>query len=232
MSNYSLPAPTVAADIVFHSDVERRLILDVVSGKKAFPASGKNGLLLWGDYGTGKTTLARMLPEEIERGAGGVETIYDYYRCHQNLTGPELMKKLEARAQYMSGHHSGNHYFVLDEVDNFSVKAQASLKSAMGYPNTIFILTTNFVARIDEGVKNRCISINCNAAPANAYLPIAKKVLAGCGAPPIADNKLIPIIERCNGSVRSIADYMERLADMLRVKASAPVVTQPVAVPA
>ena len=72
MSNYSLPAPTVAADIVFHSDVERRLILDVVSGKKAFPASGKNGLLLWGDYGTGKTTLARMLPEEIERGAGGV----------------------------------------------------------------------------------------------------------------------------------------------------------------
>ena len=63
--------PSNINDIVYHSVVERKLINDIAAGTIQFPACGKNGILLYGIYGTGKTTLARLLPEAIERGKGG-----------------------------------------------------------------------------------------------------------------------------------------------------------------
>ena len=82
----------------------------------------------------------------------------------------------------------------------------------MGLPHTIFILVTNFKGKIDAGVLNRSVQVNCNAGPAADYLPIAKQVLTSCGATPISDENLLPIIKRCNGSVRELVDYMERVA--------------------
>ncbi len=129
------------------------------------------------------------------------------------------MTQLSKRSMLMSANTSGYHYFVLDEVDNLTKGAQASLKSAMGIVETIFILTTNHIGKIDAGVKNRCVLVNCNAGPAQDYLPIARQVLAECGAKPVADDKLLPIIERCNGSVREIAEQMQRIAAIQQARA-------------
>ena len=218
MSKTTIAAPNVITDIVYHSVTERQLILDIATGAKAFPSAGKNSILLYGDYGTGKTTLARLLPDAIEQGKKGSNPLYDFIRCQQGLTGPELMKKIGERAKLISGNDSGYHYFVLDEVDNLTKGAQASLKSAMGLPRTIFILTTNHISKIDAGVQNRSIRINCDAAPASDYLPVAKVVLNNCGAQPISDEKLLPIIAHCKGSVREIADKMERVAAIQKAR--------------
>ena len=64
--------PKTPADIVFACDATRDLVLDLISGKMAFPAYGRNGIILYGTYGTGKSTLAAKLPDAMEMQRSGV----------------------------------------------------------------------------------------------------------------------------------------------------------------
>ena len=53
MSNFT---PQSTSEMVFHSDVERDLLLDILNHNIKFPSNGKNSLLLYGVVGSGKTT--------------------------------------------------------------------------------------------------------------------------------------------------------------------------------
>ena len=143
---------------------------------------------------------------------GGSNVDYVFVECEQGQNGAMLMTRIRTIASHVSFNHSGYHYFVLDELDNLTDAAMASLKTVMGIPNTIFIMTTNHISKIDAGVQNRCVRVNFNAAQANEWLPFARRVLNDCGAGDVSDDKLVPVIESCNGSVREIAEAMQRIA--------------------
>jgi DNA polymerase III delta prime subunit len=196
--------PTTLEECVI-SDVLSKDKLDKIINKvMPFPAFGKCGILLHGPYGTGKTTTARLIPKLMEQARGGENAHYDLYKCAQGTNGTALISQIQNATQYVSVNTSGVHYSVLDEVDNLTDAAQASLKAIMTGLHGIFILTTNHIGEIDKGVINRCHVIHMMAAQPKDWLPLVKKVITKMGGRLPPDSSLIPIISQCNGSARDV----------------------------
>ena len=72
--------PIKLDDFVFNSEASKMVMEDIVSGLLPFPSMGKNGILLYGSFGTGKSALAKVLPSLINQArGGGAEALEKYY---------------------------------------------------------------------------------------------------------------------------------------------------------
>ncbi len=203
--------PKTINDIVFASQDSRDLIDDLVTGARPFPIrEGKCGILLYGISGTGKSALAKLLPDAIEISRGGVQANEMYMRVQPGNNGLTMMSKVVSAAQLMPlGRYR---YFVLDEVDCLNTDAMKILKSVMNYPQTVWIFTTNHFEMIEAGVRDRCHCIPFNAAPAANWLPLARRILAHAGVAGVTDQQLISVIAPCNGTARDITNSIISVA--------------------
>ena len=205
--------PQTIDDIIFGNNESKLRIEDIVSGTEALPHCGKSAILLYGVFGTGKTTLAKMLPNHIEFGKTQEELVWpeEFIGCQQGFNGPQVMARIDAILTKSSLNVSGLHYIILDEVDNLTKQAQQSLKSALNTTRGVFILTTNNVSQLDKGMLDRCILVEMNAANPNAYLDIAKSIADQAGVA-LSNDELLPTIQAANGSFRNLSHNVGRLA--------------------
>lgn len=206
--------PKCLKDIVFHSDYARECIEDCVSGLDGFPASGTNGILLYGVNGTGKSALAKILPDLIEQANGNEQANFPMFLniSQGGDNGAQVIDNIKA-ATARNPYFNKYNYFVLDEVDNLRKEAMDSLKVAMNsfsFQN-IFIMTTNKLLTIDLGVIDRCVVTQFNAAPSIAWLPRFRQILAEYGVSNISDDAVLGIIDLCNGSARRILQSARKL---------------------
>ncbi len=218
--------PNCLNDFLFSSATEKQKLEYILSQKMPFPFGGKNGILLHGTWGTGKSTLAELLPELFEASHAGVwdssqnicempaanrdSVMTDMFRCGGGLSITSIANAVYASADKVAlWHQSNHHYFVFDEVDKLTVGAQQSLKAVMGVKRCMFFYTTNYLNKVDVGIQNRCHLIEMNqVVDLASYVPLGQAILKVMGLPSMAMNSqaIEAIAGKAKGSMRNFMD--------------------------
>lgn len=223
--------PNCLDDFLLSQEADRNMLELILSGKLPFPFQGKSGLIFHGTWGTGKSTLSRLMPELLEAAASvaySLETTVgqltpltpsevhvEVFRCGGGLSSTGLIQvinKFNARLPIF--HHTRHDYFVFDEVDRLTDGAQQSLRSVMDLKRCMFFFSTNYLEKLDRGIINRCHLIEMNQVDdLVAYVPIGQQLLQGMGLNQgvVSNTTIEKIASQARGSMREFFDGVVRL---------------------
>lgn len=146
--------PMSLDDYVFQNDDDRRRVEDWIK------QGWTDNLILVGPAGTGKTSLARVLMNELDVGDD------DILRLNASREGNvDTLRSTVTDYIQTGGWGSMHRYIVLNEADGMTTVAQPMLKDDMEeYSDTIrWVLTANKLHKIIHPVQDRCTVIKIDS---------------------------------------------------------------------
>ena len=209
MSNFT---PSSTAEMVFSNVETNKLLVDILQHNISFPSNGRNTLLLYGSYGSGKTTYANIFFNEYEQSYKGSDALVENVFVDGSEGIGKTIDRLNNISSLIPFNHSNKHYFLFDEVDGYKTVQQQRLKSWLNREHIVCILTTNHIQRIDKGLRSRCFEIEFNASSnVYDYVQRMKQIIQQHKMPMLTDETLYQIAERSKGDWRDICSTLQRV---------------------
>lgn len=195
-------APQSLADVIYPSIGVQRAVL-------GYGCGGLSGhVMLYGPNGTGKTTVANLLPHAIAGESAIIDTNYEEVLSQNDIKG-----YLQRSCQLGSLNGSGKYFLVFHEFDNAKVKLE-KLWTAMDDcgDQLMVIITTNNPMQVHQSIRSRCDEINMPALTAQSVLSRAQLVLDAEGLV-LPDAQLLHYLktEEHRGDLRKYMGILDKL---------------------
>jgi replication-associated recombination protein RarA len=156
--------------------------------RKIFENGLTQNVILYGHFGTGKTTLARILIGKYSKSTPFLELNSSFYTSIDTLRSKidDFCSKVYMGFDLDNDSYSKDttKYVFLDEFERTSTQYQDALKAYIeefSAKGVRFILTTNHINKVSPGIRSRLIEVDfdCQSAEEEKYLKneIAKKII-------------------------------------------------------
>jgi len=193
--------PNQFSDLVFEEECIKQRLFAYASGKR------DGHIILYGDYGTGKSTAAKIIAETRcdDETAGFVDVI------HARDASIEMERSLLRLSngfniQQMMGINTP--YAVIDEADQLSEINQHHLRAFMDNAIGCVILTTNHIHALDKGIRDRSDEVQIKSLTPNAVFERANNILKAQGIV-VEQSFLLRLLSTTSGSWRDVARALD-----------------------
>lgn len=200
--------PQRIEDFVFANDRLERQIKRYTSGKSMRP------LVMHGPNGTGKSTLADLIPKSID-GADVQVTKVKAEDLNNNAEVRKLFTRSKVFDKNFTYEGQSRCYTVVEEV-NFDPKAKGALRTSIDEMEgrDLIIFTTNEISKLDEGLLSRAEIVEVEPVPPGRFLPHAQKILKAEGVE-LDDALVAEVLESVHDLHRDNRSYYKALDEII-----------------